>query len=821
LEHFGTRNQPTMCQRRLNAPLSRGQRTIVAVLAIFLVLSLLLTYPLVGNLGRAVEDRQDALLNVWITAWDGHQLLADPLHLFDANIFHPYPRTLAYSELVLGNALLALPITAVSGNPILGYNVALLLSFVLSGLGMVLLVRRLTGQHAAGLVAGLIYTFCAYRLTNLAQAQLLITQWMPFALLALDRLLRGPSRQQGRAGLLFVLFFSLQALSSFYYAMLLALAVGAFSLWSLITEARSRWRAGLTRLVLALCVCALLMAPFALPYFQVQRELGFERSLADNEPFSASLTQYALVPPGAVLHGTWLPSDATPRAGGYPVDALFPGLTALALAAWGLLRGHGHWRWFFLLLLLGSVVLSLGPRLYVAPDQPAGVDIRLPYAWLYAVVPGFQAFRAPVRFDVLATLALAVLAGCGVSALRPRAGLAALLAGLVVLESLVWPAAQTAPVPVGQAVPPVYDWLAEQPPAPILELPMAFTPGGPQLEYQYSSTYHWHTTPDGYSGFIPPRHGQIVYEMERFPSERSTSLLQRLGVRYVLIHVARLGPIRWTGMQTALADVDALEPVELFDDTHVYQVRPRSSAPDALRTSLYAAPRVAAGAEAPVHLIAVNDGRRSVAILPTDELELTACWDDACTELCADVPLVTSPHGGASVIRLALEAPAQPGSYQLTLRERSRLLGGWTGAAQVQVGDQTDLAFPVPARLSEWRIPPTGQPGRPLPVRLTWRPLGKIDAYYSVYVKLLDAAGNPVASWDGQPQNGAAPTLLWVPDEPVVDTVTLELPADFEPGVYQVEVGMYRAEDLARCLTLNADGVPVDHIELGRVVIEP
>ena len=32
-------------------------------------------------------------------------LLNDPLHLFDANIFHPYPRTLAYSELLLGNAI--------------------------------------------------------------------------------------------------------------------------------------------------------------------------------------------------------------------------------------------------------------------------------------------------------------------------------------------------------------------------------------------------------------------------------------------------------------------------------------------------------------------------------------------------------------------------------------------------------------------------------------------------------------------------------------------------------------------------------------------
>jgi hypothetical protein len=135
------------------------RKTTIAALLLFFILSLIFTYPLPLHLAGAVEDTQDALLNVWITAWDGHQLLNDPFHLFDANIFYPYPRTLAYSELLLGNALLALPLTAVTGNPILGYNVALLLSFLLSGLGAYLLVLKLTRSSAAGLLAGAIFSF--------------------------------------------------------------------------------------------------------------------------------------------------------------------------------------------------------------------------------------------------------------------------------------------------------------------------------------------------------------------------------------------------------------------------------------------------------------------------------------------------------------------------------------------------------------------------------------------------------------------------------------------------------------------------------------
>jgi hypothetical protein len=817
--------------------------TATAVL-LFAVLSLVLTYPLALHMADAVEDRQDALLNVWITAWDGHQLLNDPLGLFDANIFHPYPRTLAYSELLLGNGLLALPITAATGNPVLGYNVALLLSFVLSGLGAYLLVLWLTRSPGAGLVAGTIFAFSAYRMTNLAQAQLLTTQWMPFALLALLQLMRQP---KARFVATFVLFFCLQALSSFYYAMLLAMAVAGLVIWRLAVWAwlramgsaqdGARLRRVALHLLVAVVLCVLIVLPFALPYFQVQRNLGFERSLADNEPFSASLRQYVMVPPGSTLQGRWLPSDDTPISGGYAVDALFPGLVALVLSVWGLVAGKGRTRWFFLLLALASAVLSFGPRLYLAPGQPAGLDVALPYAWLYAVVPGFKALRAPVRFDALVMLSLAVLAGYGFAAIPGtsqaggrqegrRTPLLAWLGGfsvvaLVVLESLVWPAAHAEPVPVGGEVPPVYRWLADQGREPVLELPMAFTPGGAQLGYQYLSTYHWRTTPDGYSGFIPPKHGQIVYEMERFPSERAVSLLQALGVRHLVIHTDRFPADRWQQMADGLAGAADLALVESLGADRVYEVTPRAIETDELEVSVYFPPRAAAGQPYSAYIIALNNGARSYAIQPTDLSEPAVAWQGEPRSVPVDVPLVTSPGGGAAVVPIPVTAPGAPGSYEVTIGEQDGPLGTWSAAGEVEVGAEGDSAFPVPVRLEVWEVPGSAGPGGSLPVALWWRALGKIDAYYSVYVKLLDGDGSAVSSWDGQPRDGEAPTLLWVPGEAVEDLVTLVVPVDAPPGEYAVEVGMYRAADLARCLTLDRDGVPVGQVVLGTVRIGP
>jgi hypothetical protein len=200
-----------------------------------------------------------------------------------------------------------------------------------------------------------------------------------------------------------------------------------------------------------------------------------------------------------------------------------------------------------------------------------------------------------------------------------------------------------------------------------------------------------------------------------------------------------------------------------------------------------------------------------------------ARWEKAegsmVADLETDVPLVISP-GGAAMIPLPLTAPTETGSYGLAIGERDGILGSWAAEGTVEVGDEADTAFPVPVRLAALTAPATARAGEILPVGLTWLPLGKIDAYYSVYGKLLDAQGNTVAGWDGQPQSGQAPTLTWVPGKTVTDTISLPIPAGAPPGEYTVEVGMYRAEDLAHALLFGADGALLDRVVL-QVRIEP
>ena len=77
-----------------------------------------------------------------------------------------------------------------TGSVVLAYNAAMFLSFVLSGLGMYLLARDLTGNRWAALAAGTVFLAAPYRFLHVVHIQLLTLQWFPFVFWCLVRYLR-------------------------------------------------------------------------------------------------------------------------------------------------------------------------------------------------------------------------------------------------------------------------------------------------------------------------------------------------------------------------------------------------------------------------------------------------------------------------------------------------------------------------------------------------------------------------------------------------------------------------------------------------------
>ncbi len=301
------------------------------VLVFFAALTAVFTYPLVLEMDSALSDRGDPLLNTWILASNTHKLTTDPASLFHANIFHPFPNTLAYSEHLLASTALAFPVIALTGNSVLGHNVVVLLSFILSGVGMYLLATHLTGNRIAGMASGIIFAFCPFRFEHMGHLQLLSIQWIPFAFLYLHRFFR---TQAPRDLVLFTLFLLLQALSCGYYAVYLGVAAGLFILWNVsrrMGTGRRAFHLLLLKLVLSAAVTLLVLYPVYRPYHLVNQQMGFERSLSVAGDYSADFRSYLGTPSFNHLYGSLMK-----RFGG-PEKRLFPGALAIILSACGLL----------------------------------------------------------------------------------------------------------------------------------------------------------------------------------------------------------------------------------------------------------------------------------------------------------------------------------------------------------------------------------------------------------------------------------------------------------------------------------------------------
>lgn len=502
----------------------------VAIAGYFVAITLWLTWPLGTRMTTALSGSPDSLLNAWALGWNFHILPRDPLALFDANIFAPRPDTLAYSEHLFGIVAVVWPVQVLGGNLVLTYNAAILLSFVLSGVGMYLLARDLTGERWAGLVAGTIYLAAPYHFLHLLHLQLLTIQWFPFVFWCLLRYLRGGERRF-LAGT--VVFSLLQALSSNYYAVYLAFAIVVFGVVLLVVARRLLDRRRCVELALGTLAVLVVMLPFVMPY-ERNRERGFFRRYEDVVQFSAAPSDY--LRPSAfndAPHVAWLPRQQRSE------KALFPGFVAIVLAGLGIVYGRGgdsakRSLWIFFMVVSGlAVLLSLGP------ETSGGTP--LPYRFFYRHVPGFGGMRVPARISVLALLGIAALAGLATSCLMSRARRRESIIGVGLLAALLFEyqtGALARAFPDAPEIPAVYENLADAPAGAVLELPIhegeAITR---EALYMYYSTVHWKPLVNGFSGWWPNDYWRLVGRLRHFPTSRILRfLLERAPVRYVVIH---------------------------------------------------------------------------------------------------------------------------------------------------------------------------------------------------------------------------------------------------------------------------------------------
>ena len=528
-----------------------------------------MAYPLSATPGSAVVvDAPDTHVYIWTIAWDVYAFLHQPLRIFEANIYHPFAHTLAFSENLIGSAIFAAPFIWLTGNMVLGMNMAALITCVLCGIGGYVLGRALNLRPSAAFLCGLVYAFAPPRFFRLGQLHMTAVQWIPFTLAFLHIYFERGTR---RYLLLAVACFTLQVLSSGHGAAFTVVAVALLIGWRTVFGQPLAIRQWLRDFGTA---GAYLLAPaivMFLPYRLVQQGGGLRygystASLPNVESFVASPTRVHMY-----LQQAWLDITVNEAADAF----LFPGLLVVLSALVALLvwrpRSRADWRTdgigFYAFLGVFSMLMFTPP--------PLGLW-RFVY-WL----PGFNFIRVPSRFVTVVVMCLGVLLAAAVDRLTGRlsANIRAAVVAVVAIGLLAEYVSYPFPaVPYSIEIPAVDKWLDTQPkPFIVAEVPVQ-SPGNwgaherMHVESMRHATAHWQKTIHGYSSLRRPLHSRVYVELTAFPDERSLSSLRELGVNYVVVHTDKYPGERWREVEARIAQVPELDLIHSDGPGRVYRL---------------------------------------------------------------------------------------------------------------------------------------------------------------------------------------------------------------------------------------------------------
>ena len=477
-----------------------------------------------------VPDYGDPLFSMWRLSAIAHNLVTDPWHLFDGNMYFPATNTLAYSDAILLPGLVAAPFVLAGAPVALVYGAMVVLSFLLAGLSMFLLARAVTHRFAPALLAGVLFALYPYRFSSYSHLEKLGTFFMPLALLLLVRVLQTGGLKEGLA---LGLVIALQALWSMYLGVFLAIGLTAFALvrWA---GGHFLWRERARSLIAGALLTVAVVGPCTLPYVRARAVVG-ERQRGEVLAYSATRADYVTVSPRSRLYGGVLP------AGENGERHLFPGLTALAFAGVALVPPFSP--------MAGA---ALG-GLFVSVDGALGVNGAV-FSWLYDWVPPFRGFRAPARFSTVIGLFLSLLAAFGLARLlgrhpgRSRRLVAAAVIALAVFE--LQPSLGL--LPLETRPPAIYGALPDRGDAVLVELPVEDAPNPWDFIYIYNSTFHHRRLLNGSSGFVPPAYLAVVDASRAFPSAGSIDALRLLGADFAVVHGDFFEPDRYRAIVDAL-----------------------------------------------------------------------------------------------------------------------------------------------------------------------------------------------------------------------------------------------------------------------------
>jgi hypothetical protein len=380
-------------------------REYILVLLSFLILTLLLTYPLFRNFSLYLAgDGCDAYNWIWNNWWMKKALIELKTNPFFTDyIIYPHGETLIYHAFTPLYGLLSVPLQYFY-SPFKVYNILFIVNFLLTGLGMYVFLRHLTGNRIAAFLGGCIVTFSPYRMAHAyGHFHLLAMEWVPFYLMYLFRTLEEKNKKNI---ILASLFLALTALNALYYAfycfVFSVLCVSYFCF-------QERKLSPLFQLIAIGAGAIFLLSPLAAMAIQHPWKdyLGGHQS----EAFSADLLSFFLPSDIQTLGYLFYPLTRNFTAGAIE-DSSYLGYAVIFLASYAIRFLWKSNKYVPCFTSLGFIflILSLGPYLHVGGQITL---FPLPTILLDRYF-GLSFAGCPVRIHIMTMLCLSVLSSFAV-----------------------------------------------------------------------------------------------------------------------------------------------------------------------------------------------------------------------------------------------------------------------------------------------------------------------------------------------------------------------------------------------------------------------
>lgn len=511
---------------------------------LWLGFTLLLLQPTPHRISTSVAgDLGDSMFLTWTLSWGAHGLATQPLDVFDANIFHPHANTLALSDSMLSLAPIFGVLNWLSGDGIVALNLLVIGMFVFALVAAHALGKRLFAREDLAILFAVVVCCNSFVFGQQNHPQLQTFGLISLCLLLLFRALE---LKRKRDGVALAAATVVLALANVLYGLIWVVAAVVVVVTLALRRALPPIRTLLPVAATAAACTAVVMAPVALLYRRTLDTHGVSRGY---EPAN-SLGIRDLVTPQRD-NWSWGSSLDSVNSFGRPGEhPYFVGFTALGLGLIGALlmirlvrkgpridevRIRSDELIAVVVAGLVALVLALGP----SPNGWPG-----PFRLFHSYVPGFDGVRATARFAVVTFVAGAVLVVLAVRWLQPRLNprLRVALVPLVVLLIIVEVGGPMRRVEVpegGHRL--VYEAIADLDEGVVLELPIQTPDEGfawPFVEAlrMYHATIDFNPRVNGYSGSAPKQFDGLGDVLNTFPSGEAAATIERLEVRYVILH---------------------------------------------------------------------------------------------------------------------------------------------------------------------------------------------------------------------------------------------------------------------------------------------